>query len=182
MRVVIAVLLILGLSALLFFVAINSAERVPVNLFYLIPVQEYPVSLVALVSLVAGVLFASIIGIVEGARLRIQNHQLRNRIKERDKNFSLAREISEIQSELNFPSQTVNPGNPRTKFDSYIQVGTSIRYKDKSLDDIVKFLYAIEKPERGIIVENFRLEPSKNRKKFAFNINLYSVSLVDINK
>ena len=120
--------------------------------------------------------------VVEYDSLKLERDQLRDRIKERDKNFSLAREISEIQSELNFPSQTVNPGNPRTKFDSYIQVGTSIRYKDKSLDDIVKFLYALEKPERGIIVENFRLEPTKDRKKFGFNINLYSVSLVDIKK
>jgi uncharacterized integral membrane protein len=81
MRVVIAILLILGLSALLFFVAINSGSKVAVNLFFLTPVQEYEVSLVILVSLVTGVLFASIIGIVEGWRLRIQNHQLRNKLK-----------------------------------------------------------------------------------------------------
>ena len=81
MRVVIAILLILGLSTLLFFVAINSGAKVAVNLFNLTPVREYEVSLVILVSLVTGVLFASIIGIIEGWRLRITNHQLRNKMK-----------------------------------------------------------------------------------------------------
>lgn len=84
MRVVIAILLILGLTTLLFFVAINSTKA-PVNLFFLImPVQHYPIGVVVLVSLVIGVLFASIVGIVEGARLRLQNHQLRSKLKKLD--------------------------------------------------------------------------------------------------
>ncbi len=81
MRVVVAILLILGLSSLLYFVAINSGVKVAVNLSPMKEVQDYEVSLVILVSLVTGVLFASIIGIVEGWRLRLQNHQLRNKIK-----------------------------------------------------------------------------------------------------
>ena len=93
MRVLIAIMLILGLSALLLFVAINSSEKVAVNLFYLAPVQEYPVSLVALVSLVLGVLFASIIGIVEGTRLRLQNRQLRGRIKRLESELRQLRSI-----------------------------------------------------------------------------------------
>ncbi len=81
MRVVVAILLILGLSSLLYFVAINSGVKVPVNLSPIKAVQDYEVSLVILVSLVTGVLFASVIGIVEGWRLRLHNHQLRNKIK-----------------------------------------------------------------------------------------------------
>ncbi len=82
MRVTISVLLILGLSVVLVFVVINSSQTVPVNLFFLNPIsQEYPVSLVVLGSLIVGVLFASVIGIVEGTRLRLQNHQLRGKIK-----------------------------------------------------------------------------------------------------
>jgi len=81
MRVVVAILLILGLSSLLYFVAINSGVKVPVNLSPIKEVQDYEVSLVILVSLVTGVLFASVIGIVEGWRLRLHNHQLRNKIK-----------------------------------------------------------------------------------------------------
>lgn len=81
MRVVVAVLLILGLSSLLYFVAINSGVKVPVNLSPVKAAQDYEVSLVILVSLVSGVLFASVIGIVEGWRLRLHNHQLRNKIK-----------------------------------------------------------------------------------------------------
>jgi uncharacterized integral membrane protein len=81
MRVAVAVLLILGLSALLLFVGLNSSQRVQVNLFYLEPVQEYPVSLVVVVSLILGAFFAGVVGIVEGAKLRIQNHHLRNRVK-----------------------------------------------------------------------------------------------------
>jgi cell division protein FtsB len=120
--------------------------------------------------------------VTEYESLRVERDQLRNKIKERDENFSLAREISEIQSQLSFPSQTAKPGKPSTKFDSYIQSKTSINYKGKTLDQIVNFLYALEKPERGIIVENFRLQPSKDRKQFTFSINLYSVSLVDSKK
>ncbi len=81
MRVVVAILLILGLSSLLYFVAINSGAKVPVNLSPFKAVQDYEVSLVILVSLVTGVFFASVIGIVEGWRLRLHNHQLRNKIK-----------------------------------------------------------------------------------------------------
>ncbi len=81
MRVIVAILLILGLSSLLYFVAINSGARVPVDLSPIKAVQDYEVSLVILVSLVTGVFFASVIGIVEGWRLRLHNHQLRNKIK-----------------------------------------------------------------------------------------------------
>jgi len=63
--------------SLLYFIAINSGVQVPVNLSPMKDVQNYEVSLVILVSLVTGVLFASVIGIVEGWRLRLQNHQLR---------------------------------------------------------------------------------------------------------
>ena len=80
MRVAIAVLVILGLSALLLFIGQNSSQTVPIILIQE-PAQEYPVSLVVLVSLILGVLFASVIGIVEGTRLRYQNHQLRGRSK-----------------------------------------------------------------------------------------------------
>lgn len=80
MRVTIAILLILGLSLLLSFVLMNSKETARVRLL-LPPEKEYPVSVVVLVSLVTGVLFASVIGLIEGFRLRLQNHQLRSRIK-----------------------------------------------------------------------------------------------------
>jgi uncharacterized integral membrane protein len=81
MRVAIAVLVTLGLTTVLLFVVLNSGHKVKIDLFFAEPVGEYPVSLVVLVSMVIGVLFASVIGIVEGARLRLQNHQLRGRIK-----------------------------------------------------------------------------------------------------
>lgn len=81
MRVAIAIMLTLGLTAVLLFVVINSSHQVTVDLFFIDPVEEYPVSLVVLVSMILGVLFASIIGIIEGTRLRIQNHQLRGRIR-----------------------------------------------------------------------------------------------------
>ena len=82
MRVAIAVMLILGLSAVLVFVLMNSGETVPINLYGLNPEQgPVPISLVVLGALITGVLFASIIGIVEGTRLRLRNHNLRGRIK-----------------------------------------------------------------------------------------------------
>ena len=81
MRVVVAILLILTLSSLLYLLAINSGVKVPVDLAPVKESQEYYVSLVILVALVTGVLFASVIGIVEGWRLRLHNHQLRNKIK-----------------------------------------------------------------------------------------------------
>jgi uncharacterized integral membrane protein len=95
MRVVIAVLLILGLTLLLLFVLTNSGadQTVPVNLL-LWDRQEYPVSLVALVSLVAGVLFASVIGIVEGARLRLQNYQLRGKLKRQEAELQSLRSVA----------------------------------------------------------------------------------------
>jgi len=105
---------------------------------------------------------------------------LRKKIKERDVNFSLAREVSEIQNQLGFPSRRIDPERPRTKFEKYTQVGTRISYTGKALNEIVNFLYEVEKPERGIIVENFRLEPlAKDRGRFNFNIKLYSVSLIE---
>ena len=81
MRVVITVVLTLGLVTILFFVLMNSSFTVPIRVLPGIDPEEYSVSLVVLVSLILGVVFASIIGIVEGTRLRLQNHQLRGRIK-----------------------------------------------------------------------------------------------------
>ncbi len=81
MRVVVAILLILAMTSLLYVLFINSTVKVPVDLYPMKEVQDYEVSLVILVSLVTGVLFASVIGIVEGWRLRLHNHQLRNKIK-----------------------------------------------------------------------------------------------------
>jgi len=100
MRVAIAILLILGLTTLLLFVSINSSERVKVNLFYLKPPQEYPVSLVVLVAGMLGVFLASIIGIVEGTRLRLQNHQLRTRVRR-------------LEAELSHREAPAGTGKPR---------------------------------------------------------------------
>ncbi len=97
MRVVVAILLILGLSSLLYFVAINSGVKVPVDLSPMKAVQDYEVSLVILVSLVTGVLFASVIGIVEGWRLRLHNHQLRNKIKRLEAGLRVRRD-ADLQS------------------------------------------------------------------------------------
>lgn len=81
MRVTIAIVLILGLSLLLLFVGLNSSQRVQVNLFYLEPVKEYPVSLVVVVALIVGAFFAGVIGIVEGTNLKLRNHQLRLKVR-----------------------------------------------------------------------------------------------------
>ena len=81
MRVTIAILLILGLSLLLLFVGLNSSQRVQVNLFYLEPVKEYPVSLVVVVALILGAFFAGVIGIVEGTNLKLRNHQMRLKVR-----------------------------------------------------------------------------------------------------
>ncbi len=81
MRVVVAVMLILGLSAVLIFVMINHSVTVPINLFGWSPQEDYPVSLVVLGALIVGVLFASIIGIIEGTRLRLRIHHLKGRIR-----------------------------------------------------------------------------------------------------
>ena len=79
--VTIAILLILGLSLLLLFVGLNSSQRVQVNLFYLEPVKEYPVSLVVVVALILGAFFAGVIGIVEGTNLKLRNHQMRLKVR-----------------------------------------------------------------------------------------------------
>jgi uncharacterized integral membrane protein len=81
MRVIITVVLTLGLVTILAFVLMNSSHLVDIRFLPGVESEEYPVSLVVLVSLLVGVVFASIIGIVEGTRLRLQNHQLRGRIK-----------------------------------------------------------------------------------------------------
>lgn len=103
MRVVVAILLILVLSSLLYVILINSGVKVAVNLSPMKEVQDYEVSLVILVSLVTGVLFASIIGIVEGWRLRLQNHQLRNKIKRMETESRARRHVAMSPPEPDAP-------------------------------------------------------------------------------
>jgi len=103
MRVVVAILLILVLSSLLYVILINSGVKVAVNLSPMKEVQDYEVSLVILVSLVTGVLFASIIGIVEGWRLRLQNHQLRNKVKRMETESRARRHVAMPPPEQDAP-------------------------------------------------------------------------------
>jgi len=108
-----------------------------------------------------------------------ERDQLKKKLLDQDPNFNLSLEVSKIETMLDFKNNSLRPGTKPQLFDVYSRSWADVKYQDKSLDEIVNYLYELEKPEHGIIVEKFRLEPLvKNRENFNFNINLYSVSLM----
>lgn len=75
MNLVIALLCILFFGAVLLLVILNPGT-VDVNLFFR-AYPQVPVAVVMAFSLLTGILFTSLISIMDGVRIRIQNRQLR---------------------------------------------------------------------------------------------------------
>jgi uncharacterized integral membrane protein len=78
LNLVIALLCILFFGAVLLLVILNPGT-VDVNLFFH-AYPQVPVAVVMAFSLLTGILFTSLISIMDGVRIRIQNRQLRRRL------------------------------------------------------------------------------------------------------
>jgi uncharacterized integral membrane protein len=78
LNLVIALLCILFFGAVLLLVILNPGT-VDVNLF-LRAYPQVPVAVVMVFSLLTGIVFTSLISIMDGVRIRIQNRQLRRRL------------------------------------------------------------------------------------------------------
>jgi uncharacterized integral membrane protein len=78
MSLVIVLLCILFLGAVLLLVILNHATA-DVNLLYR-TYEQVPVAVVMVMSLLAGIVFASFISIVDGIRIRVMNRKLRKRV------------------------------------------------------------------------------------------------------
>jgi uncharacterized integral membrane protein len=75
---IIALLCLLFLGAALLMVVLNHAA-VDVNLFFH-NYAQVPVAVVMVLSLLTGIVFASLISILDGIRIRVQNRRLRKRV------------------------------------------------------------------------------------------------------
>jgi uncharacterized integral membrane protein len=78
MSLIIALVCIMFLGAVLILVILNHAV-VDVNLLYR-TFEQVPVAVVMVLSLLAGVVFASFISIIDGIRIRVLNRRLRKRV------------------------------------------------------------------------------------------------------
>ena len=113
MNLLIAVLCIVFFSLVLLLVILNDAT-VDVNLFF----RTYPntsLAVVMVTSLLVGIVFTSLISIIDGIRIRIQNHRLR-------RDLSTGRRDLEPHSKLPSPAETVGstqepePSPPSIRF------------------------------------------------------------------
>jgi len=75
---VIALLCILFFGAVLLLVVLNHGAT-DINLLFR-TYEQVPVAVVMVVSLLAGIVFTSLIGIMDGVRIRVQNRRLRKRV------------------------------------------------------------------------------------------------------
>ena len=107
-----------------------------------------------------------------------ERDQLKKKLLDRDPNFDLSQEIARINTALNFKIDTLKPHSERKKLKIYAYYGADVRYQNKTIEEIVSYLYEIEKPEYAIIVKSFRIMPQKKRDLLNFNIDLYSVGLI----
>jgi len=112
-----------------------------------------------------------------------EREELKKKIKDRGSNFNLPQEITKIDTKLNFKYTSLKRHKEHKKLNIYAYYGATVIYKNKSLEEIVNYLYEIEKPEYGIIVDEFKLTPQKskrgNRDLLNFDIDLYSVGLIE---
>jgi uncharacterized integral membrane protein len=75
---IVALLCIIFLGLVLFLVILNHGA-VDVNLLYR-TYEQVPVAVVIVMSLLAGLIFASFISMIDGIRIRLQNRRLRKRV------------------------------------------------------------------------------------------------------
>ena len=112
-----------------------------------------------------------------------EREKLKKKIKDRDPNFNLPQEITKIDTKLNFKYTSLKRHKEHKKLNIYAYYGATVIYKDKSLEEIVNYLYEIEKPEYGIIVDEFKLTPKKSKRGerdlLDFDIDLYSVGFIE---
>ncbi|MCK5547762.1 MAG: type II secretion system protein M, partial [Thermoplasmata archaeon] len=97
-----------------------------------------------------------------------EREQLRRTMEARESEVELGKLITDIQRKLNFESQTSNPQSPEKITGGYIKSKLRVHYRNKSLDEIRNFLYEIEKPVHGIIIQSLKLTPDmRERKRFS---------------
>ncbi len=82
----------------------------------------------------------------------------KERISQQDANFDLGSFIGDIEAELKFPHKgATSPSGRDFAGGKYTGTRITYTYDNKSLKDIVRFLYRIEDPSRGIIITNIKL-------------------------
>ncbi len=82
----------------------------------------------------------------------------KKRISQQDRDFDLGSFIAEVEAELNFAHRgATSPSGRDFAGGKYTGTRITYTYEGKSLKDIIRFLYKIEDPSRGIIITNIKL-------------------------
>jgi hypothetical protein len=96
----------------------------------------------------------------------------------REKDFTLKQCIADIENKLNFKSSIQRPEITKKLGAEYIRTTIEYTYNQKSLPEIIEFLYEIEEPSKAIAITNFELKPSLDGEKF----DIRRVSLAAVTK
>jgi len=120
MRLLVILLTILLFLNLLGFVLTNLETKVDVTVWKTLH-RDVPLFAVVILSVLAGIVYAGIIAVAEGANLRIANHRLQ-------------RDIQKLETELNY-LRTQPISSPRTEPDSIQDASWSPRPRDSEPED-----------------------------------------------
>jgi hypothetical protein len=108
----------------------------------------------------------------------IEEHK--ERIKEHESNFDLASHVTSIEDNITPPFRPKDVRRPTMvplAGGKYTLTRMTYTYQDKSIDDIVRFLYQIEDPGQGIIISNILIQTENERTGDSFRV-VISLSVV----
>ncbi len=104
---------------------------------------------------------------------------LKSQIAQRSKDFDLGDFMATVRKKLGFipTSETLRES---TMDEKYREQKATYAYQNKTLGELVDYLYEIENPEHAIIIETLTIDPDdREGKKFIINIRMSVISSIE---
>jgi hypothetical protein len=111
-------------------------------------------------------------------RLRGDMNAYAEIITRREIGFSLSGYITKVEGDLNFPNQERRPETTRRIGTEFVKTSIGYKYVNKSLDEIIAFLYVMENPDNAIVIDSFNLIPNRRLRGEKFDIQSIEFSAV----
>ena len=91
-------------------------------------------------------------------------------ISRRPLDFSLKHYITSKENELDFANRSRSAENIKKLGLEYVRTKIDYKYTEKTLEQIVDYLYRIEDPQNAIIIDGIQLKPNASKRGEVFDM------------
>jgi hypothetical protein len=91
-------------------------------------------------------------------------------IGRRPADFSLKHFITSVENELDFANRSRSAENIRNLGLDYVRTKIDYKYTEKTLEQIIDYLFRIEDPRNAIIIDGIQLKPNASKRGEVFDM------------